>query len=73
VLSRAYLVGRGPRPAPRSASAGLHDQWSPEGESYEEVVDHLDGRGVAGLTVAMQLHGESQPEYTEALEAAGAG
>jgi uroporphyrinogen-III synthase len=42
------------------------------GESFEEVVDHLGGRGVAGLTVAIQLHGESQPEYTEALQAAGA-
>ena len=72
VLSRAYLIGRGPKARAAIRSAGLHDQWSPEGESYEEVVDHLTARGVAGLTVAMQLHGESQPEYTEALEAAGA-
>jgi uroporphyrinogen-III synthase len=34
-------------------------------------VEHLTARGIAGLTVAMQLHGESQPEYTEALQAAG--
>jgi uroporphyrinogen-III synthase len=72
VLSRAYLIGRGPKARAAIRSAGLHDQWSPEGESYEEVVDHLTARGVAGLTVAMQLHGESQPEYTDALEAAGA-
>ena len=50
----------------------MQDQWSPEGEGYEEVIDHLTARGIAGLTVAMQLHGESQPEYTEALEATGA-
>ena len=67
VLSRAYLVARGPKARAAIRSAGLHDQWSPEGESYEEVVDHLTARGIAGLTVAMQLHGESQPEYTEAL------
>jgi uroporphyrinogen-III synthase len=72
VLSRAYLIGRGPKARAAIRSAGLHDRWSPEGESYEEVVDHLTARGVAGLTVAMQLHGESQPEYTDALEAAGA-
>jgi uroporphyrinogen-III synthase len=72
VLSRAYLVARGPKARAAIRSAGLHDQWSPEGESYEEVVDHLTARGIAGLTVAMQLHGESQPEYTEALQAAGA-
>jgi uroporphyrinogen-III synthase len=72
VLARSYLVGRGPKARAAIRSAGLHDQWSPEGESYEEVVDHLQARGVAGLTVALQLHGDSQPEYTEALEAAGA-
>ncbi|GGK92621.1 uroporphyrinogen-III synthase [Mangrovihabitans endophyticus] len=72
VLSRAYLVARGPKARAAVRSAGLQDQWSPEGESFEEVVDHLTGRGIAGLTVAIQLHGESQPEYTEALRSAGA-
>ena len=72
VLARAYLVARGPKARAAIRSAGLRDQWSPEGEGYEEVVDHLTARGVAGLTVAMQLHGESQPEYLEALEDAGA-
>ncbi|MDT5043658.1 MAG: uroporphyrinogen-III synthase [Actinoplanes sp.] len=72
VLSRAYLVARGPKARAAIRSAGLHDQWSPEGESYEEVVEHLRARGIAGLTVAIQLHGESQPEYTTALQAAGA-
>jgi uroporphyrinogen-III synthase len=72
VLSRAYLVARGPKARAAIRSAGLHDHWSPEGESYEEVVEHLTARGLAGRTVAMQLHGESQPEYTEALEAARA-
>jgi uroporphyrinogen-III synthase len=72
VLSRAYLVARGPKARSAIRSAGLHDQWSPEGETYEEVVEHLTVRGIAGLTVAMQLHGDSQPEYTEALQAAGA-
>ncbi|BCY05592.1 uroporphyrinogen-III synthase [Actinoplanes sp. L3-i22] len=71
-LSRAYLVARGPKARAAVRTAGLQEQWTPDGESYEEVVDHLTNRGVAGLTVAMQLHGESQPEYTEALQAAGA-
>ena len=72
VLSRTYLVARGPKARAAVRAAGLRDHWSPEGESYEEVVDHLIARGLAGLTVATQLHGESQPEYTEALQAAGA-
>lgn len=71
VLARAYLVARGPRARAAIRAAGLQDQWSPEGEGYEEVVGHLAARGIVGLTVAMQLHGERQPEYTEALEAAG--
>jgi len=72
VLAGAYLVARGPKARAAVRAAGLHDQWSPEGESYEEVADHLRSRGISGLTVAMQLHGESQPEYTEVLEQAGA-
>ncbi|WP_051167316.1 uroporphyrinogen-III synthase [Actinoplanes sp. N902-109] len=72
VLSGAYLVTRGPKARAAVRSAGLPDDWSPDGESYEEVVDHLTARGLTGLTVAMQLHGESQPEYTEGLQAAGA-
>src|SRR4029453_11971965 len=41
-------------------------------ESFDEILDHLGGRGIAGLTIAIQLHGESQPEYTETLQSAGA-
>jgi uroporphyrinogen-III synthase len=36
------------------------------------VVEHLLERGVAGKVVAMQLHGEREPERCAALEAAGA-
>jgi uroporphyrinogen-III synthase len=72
VLARAYLIGRGPKARAAIRSTGLRESWAPEGESYEEVVDHLVARNITKLTVALQLHGESQPEYTEALEAAGA-
>jgi uroporphyrinogen-III synthase len=72
VLARAYLVARGPKARAAVRSAGLKEQWSPEGESVEELVDHLAARGIIGRTVAIQLHGESQPECTEALQGAGA-
>jgi uroporphyrinogen-III synthase len=72
VLSRAYVVARGATARAALRSAGLHDQWSPPYESYEEIVDHLAGRGVSGRTVALQLHGESQPDYLDALAAIGA-
>lgn len=72
VLAGAYIVARGPKARGAVRAAGLHDEWSPASESCEEVIDHLRRRGVAGQVIAMQLHGERQPECTEALEAAGA-
>ncbi|WIM97168.1 uroporphyrinogen-III synthase [Actinoplanes oblitus] len=72
VLNRAYLVARGPKAQAAVRAAGLRDQWTPDGEGSAEIIEHLTARGVAGLTVALQLHGESQPEYSEALETAGA-
>jgi uroporphyrinogen-III synthase len=72
VLSRAYLIAGGPTTRAALRSAGLQAQWSPKGESYQEVMDHLTGRGVHAVTVAVQLHGESRPEYLEALAAIGA-
>ncbi|MGC1210181.1 MAG: uroporphyrinogen-III synthase [Micromonospora sp.] len=72
VLAEAYVVARGPKARGAIRAAGLHDQWSPDSESCYEVVDHLRRRGVAGQVIAMQLHGERQPECTAALEEAGA-
>ncbi|WP_433529911.1 uroporphyrinogen-III synthase [Micromonospora sp. CA-263727] len=72
VLSGAYVVARGPKARSAIRAAGLHDQWSPYSESCDEVVDHLRRRGVAGQVIAVQLHGERQPECTRALEEAGA-
>ncbi|WP_405100659.1 uroporphyrinogen-III synthase [Micromonospora sp. NBC_01412] len=72
VLSRAYVVARGPEARNAIRAAGLRDRWSPDSESCEEVVEHLVRRGVAGQVVGMQLHGDRQPEYTTALEEAGA-
>ncbi|GAB3963611.1 uroporphyrinogen-III synthase [Plantactinospora veratri] len=72
VLARAYIVSRGPKARGAIRAAGLHDEWSPASESCDEVIEHLRQRGVRGQLIAMQLHGERQPECTAALEAAGA-
>ncbi|GAB7048665.1 uroporphyrinogen-III synthase [Catenuloplanes indicus] len=72
VLAGAYTVARGPKARGAIRAAGLQDQWSPDSESCEEVVEHLKAYGVAGKTIAMQLHGDRQPECSDALEAAGA-
>jgi uroporphyrinogen-III synthase len=76
VLAQAYVVTRDPRvpggPDHGSPDHGGFDHGVPVDESYAEVIDHLRARGVRGQVVAMQLPGERQPEWTAALEAAGA-
>jgi uroporphyrinogen-III synthase len=72
VLSGAHLIARGPKARGALIAAGLRPGWSPDGEGFEEVVEHLVERGVAGRRVVIQLHGERQPECAEALRATGA-
>lgn len=71
-LSTARIVTRGPKARGAVRAAGLEDDWSPESESSAEVLDHLLEGRLAGCRVAVQLHGEPQPEFCDALRDAGA-
>jgi uroporphyrinogen-III synthase len=75
-LNGAQLVARGPKARGAVRAAGLTEAWSPASESADEVLDYLLDDGVAGRLagrrVALQLHGEPQPEFTAALRDAGA-
>jgi uroporphyrinogen-III synthase len=71
-LRGARILARGPKARGAIRAAGLVDDWSPESESSSEVLAHLLDRGVAGLRVAVQLHGEPLPDFVESLQAAGA-
>ena len=71
-LRGARILARGPKARGAVRAAGLVDDWSPENESSSEVLAHLLGRGVAGLRIAVQLHGEPLPDFVEALHTAGA-
>jgi uroporphyrinogen-III synthase len=71
-LGGSYLIARGAKARGALRAAGVVDHWSPESESCEEVLAHLLGRGVAGERIAVQLHGDDQPDFTNALRAAGA-
>ncbi|MDJ0110489.1 uroporphyrinogen-III synthase, partial [Rhodococcus erythropolis] len=51
------IIARGPKATGAIRGAGLREEWSPSGESSEEVLEHLGSEGVAGLRVAVQLHG----------------
>lgn len=71
-LARVYLVGAGPGVRTAMRAAGLRESWSPRSGSSVEVIEHLTARGLAGRTVAVQVHGAPQPEYSGALRAGGA-
>jgi uroporphyrinogen-III synthase len=71
-LGQGYLIARGAKARGALRAAGLADDWSPQSESCEEVLAHLLERGVAGERIAVQLHGNDQPDFVSALRAAGA-
>ncbi|MGH3714206.1 MAG: uroporphyrinogen-III synthase [Micromonosporaceae bacterium] len=71
-LTAARIVARGPKAKGAIRAAGLTEEWSPESECSAEVLSHLVAHGVAGLRIAVQLHGDPLPELVGGLRAAGA-
>ncbi|MBW0012179.1 uroporphyrinogen-III synthase [Mycobacterium sp.] len=76
-LSSARIVSRGPKATGALRAAGLHEEWSPESESSQEVLEYLLDSGVSGMRVAVQLHGAADawdpfPEFLGGLRFAGA-
>ncbi|MPY97813.1 MAG: uroporphyrinogen-III synthase [Actinophytocola sp.] len=68
----ARLVVRGPKAKGAVRGDGLTEEWSAPAETNAEVLDYLLERGVAGLRIAVQLHGAPLPEFVGALTDAGA-
>jgi uroporphyrinogen-III synthase len=71
-LGGTELLARGPKVRGAVRAAGLTEAWSPASESMAEVLERLLEEGVEGRCVAVQLHGEPLPGFSEALRAAGA-
>jgi len=71
-LAGARIISRGPKARGAVRAAGLVDDWSPASESSQEVLEHLLAKPLDGRRVAVQLHGEPQPEFCNALRSAGA-
>lgn len=71
-LGKVRILARGPKARGAIRSAGLQEDWSPETESCDEVLQHLLETGVAGERIAVQLYGEPLPEFIDALRRAGA-
>lgn len=76
-LAGARMVSRGPKATGALRAAGLPEEWSPDSESSREVLHYLLRSGVAGLRIAVQLHGATDewdpfPEFVDELIAGGA-
>ncbi|MFC9622173.1 uroporphyrinogen-III synthase [Streptomyces sp. NPDC056930] len=71
-LRGTELLARGPKVKGAVRAAGLTETWSPASESMAEVLDRLLDVGVEGRRIALQLHGEPLPGFSESLRAAGA-
>lgn len=76
-LGSGRVIARGPKATGALRAAGLREEWSPDSESSAEVLSHLLADGVAGLRIAVQLHGattewEPLPDFCDGLRAAGA-
>jgi uroporphyrinogen-III synthase len=76
-LSSARTVSRGPKATGALRAAGLREEWSPQSESSQELLQYLLDTGVAGARIAVQLHGAADawdpfPEFVAGLRAAGA-
>lgn len=71
-LGAGELIARGPKARGAIRASGLADAWSPPSESSAEVLEYLLARGVEGVRIAVQLHGEPLPDVVEALSVAGA-
>ncbi|MFA4840542.1 MAG: uroporphyrinogen-III synthase [Agrococcus sp.] len=72
VLGRARIVARGPKARGAIQAAGLQADWVAESETSAEVAEVLLGEGVAGLRIAIQMHGAGADGLEAALAAAGA-
>lgn len=76
-VASTRVLARGPKAKGAIRAAELREEWSPASESSAEVLDQLLAEGVAGVRIAVQLHGattewEPVPDFCEVLRCAGA-
>ncbi len=71
-IKPAEILARGPKSVGALRGAGLRELWSPQSELFEDVLDHLRGRDLAGLRILVQEHGQSLSMVAHALRRQGA-
>ena len=71
-LGRAEILARGPKSVGALRRFGLRELWAPESEEFEDVLEHLRGRDLAGTRIVVQEHGQSLSMVAHALRRRGA-
>jgi uroporphyrinogen-III synthase len=71
-IGEAEILARGPKSVGALRRQGLRELWAPESECFEDVLQHLRGRELAGLRIVVQEHGQSLSMVAHALRRRGA-
>ena len=71
-LGEAEILARGPKSVGALRRQGLRELWSPASEEFEDVLEHLRGRDLAGKRIVVQEHGQSLSMAAHALRRRGA-
>ncbi len=71
-LQQAEILARGPKSVGALRARGLRELWSPDSESFDDVLAHLRGRDLTGLRIVVQEHGRSLSMAAHALRRQGA-
>ncbi|SDY38930.1 uroporphyrinogen-III synthase [Herbiconiux ginsengi] len=72
VLEQSRILVRGPKARGAVRAAGLDDDGMSARETTISLVDYVLRDGVNGMTIAVQLHGFTDPEQLDRLTSAGA-
>jgi uroporphyrinogen-III synthase len=71
-LDRAELVTRGPKAVGALVTAGFEVAWNAPNARYDDIVEMLAQRGVAGARVAVQLDGAAESDVCRRIAGLGA-
>ena len=71
-LGHGEILARGPKSVGALRAHGLRELWAPESEEFEDVLEHLRGRDLAGKRIVVQEHGQSLSMVAHALRRRGA-
>lgn len=70
-LRPVRILARGPKAKGAIRGAGLREMYAAESEASDELLKHLLEQDVRDRKIAVQLHGDRMPAFTEKLVKAG--